>query len=111
MTDYELLEPIEKARLQSIISRTRSGIETYIAKQQNLVNNAVIRAKENIKTRILSQDIYTIDEFADISVIYDEDEYDKLLIEYNELANKYDKKTKEYDVLTTIYKQDVLKNK
>ena len=55
MTQYELLEPLEKTRLQSVISRTRSGIETYIAKQQNLVNNCVIRAEENIKNRILSQ--------------------------------------------------------
>jgi len=104
MTEYELLEPIEKARLFSVISRKKSKIETYIAKQQNLVNNAVIRAEQNIKKHLLSQSLYTIDEFADISIIYGEDEYDKLLIEYNELVYKYDKKSKEYDILTTIYK-------
>ena len=107
---YNTLKPLEKARLSSILTRTKQGIETYIIKQQLLVDNAVYRAKQNIKKKIRKQDIHSLEDFNEVSIIYDEDEYDKLLKSYNELVRKYDTKQQEYDLLQGIYRFEALRN-
>jgi len=107
---YNTLAPLQKARLSSILTRTKQGIETYIFKQQILVDNAVERAKRNIKNKIRKQDIHTLEDFKDVSIIYDEDEYDKLLKNYNELVQKYDTKQQEFELLQGIYRHEALRN-
>ena len=107
---YNTLKPLEKARLSSILTRTKQGIETYILKQQALVDNAVDRAKRNIKQKIASQDIHKLEDFNEVSKIYDEKEYDVLLKSYNELVRKYDTKQQEYDLLQGIYRFEALRN-
>ena len=107
---YNTLAPLQKARLSSILTRTKQGIETYILKQQALVDNAVQRANRNIKNKIEQQEIHTLEDFEEVSIIYDEKEYDKLLSSYNELVRKYDTKQQEYDLLQGIYRHEALRN-
>ena len=107
---YSTLAPLQKARLSSILTRTKQGIETYILKQQALVDNAVDRAKRNIKNKIEKQDIHTLEDFKDVSKIYDEKEYDVLLKSYNELVQKYDTKQQEFELLQGIYRFEALRN-
>jgi len=107
---YSRLKPLEKARLSSILTRTKQGIETYILKQQLLVDNAVLRAKRNIKNKIEQQDIHSLEDFKEVSIIYNEDEYDVLLKSYNELVRKYSTKQQEYELLQGIYRFEALRN-
>ena len=107
---YSTLAPLQKARLSSILTRTKQGIETYILKQQALVDNAVERAKRNIKNKIEQQDIHSLEDFKEVAIIYNEDEYDKLLSSYNELVRKYDTRLKEFELLQGIYRFEALRN-
>ena len=107
---YNKLKPLEKARLSSILTRTKQGIDTYILKQQSLIDNAVDRAKRNIIKKIEQQDIHTIEDFKEVSIIFNEDEYDKLLSSYNELVRKYKKRQQEFELLQGIYRFEALQN-
>jgi hypothetical protein len=90
MSNFEIEYPnLYNGKIASQITNNKRSIQSFIMRQDTILENAIRRRRKNIITKINEMQIYTADDFPLDTWSYDVDSYNDIVDLFKKLEKKH----------------------